>query len=167
MTIEIKDGVQATLSTILEGENPSSYRDAPISLCGVDANERLSGGLFICKETKSEAAIAAVEQAAGNGARHAVLSRSVEEETKGKLPETKKDGLLRRFLSFATKNAKARECLANHPLPPLSEEEILSLIDALPLPCPIEKEGLARQLKERIDYLNYAFSIAGIPVEEE
>ena len=88
MTIEIKDGVQATLSTILEGENPSSYRDAPISLCGVDANERLSGGLFICKETKSEAAIAAVKQAACNGARHAVLSRSVEEETKGKLPET-------------------------------------------------------------------------------
>ena len=85
----------------------------------------------------------------------------------GKLPETKKDGLLRRFLSFATKNAKARDCLANHPLPPLSEEEILSLIDALPLPCPIEKEGLAHQLKERIDYLNYAFSIAGIPVEEE
>jgi hypothetical protein len=70
-------------------------------------------------------------------------------------------------LSFATHNEQVRDYLAAHPIPELTEEKILSMIEALPLPCPIKKEDLARQLKERIDYLNYAFSIAGIPVEEE
>ena len=51
MAITLKEGAQVRLSTILEGENASSYRDAEIKVCGVDATESLPHGLFICLET--------------------------------------------------------------------------------------------------------------------
>ncbi len=86
MPIPLKEGAQVRLSTILEGENASSYRDAEIKVCGVDATESLPHGLFICLETEPEAASAAIEQAAANGAIWAVLNSSLEEETSDALP---------------------------------------------------------------------------------
>lgn len=86
MAITLKEGAQVRLSTILEGENASSYRDAEIKVCGVDATESLPHGLFICLETEPEAASATVEQAAANGAIWAVLNSSLEEQTSDALP---------------------------------------------------------------------------------
>lgn len=88
MTIELKDGVQAKLSTIFEGENVSTYVDAEVRLCGHDAAESLNDGLFICYETTADAALKAAAAAALNGARYVALASSLQDATFGKLPST-------------------------------------------------------------------------------
>lgn len=86
MAITLKEGAQVRLSTVLKGENASSYRDAEIKVCGTTASEPLPLGLFICLETEANAALAAVVQASANGAIWAVMNASLEEETRDALP---------------------------------------------------------------------------------
>ncbi|MGI6400515.1 MAG: Mur ligase family protein [Thermoguttaceae bacterium] len=79
MTIKIKDDVHVMLSTILEGANPSPYRDAEVVLCGKDASESLSDGLFICFDQDPESAKKSVETAASNGAIRAIVAHSLQD----------------------------------------------------------------------------------------
>lgn len=85
MAITIKAGVDAKLSTILEGENPSAFQDVAIRLFGSDASEPLAGGLFVCLEKAPTEAIAAVSRAASGGATLAILSSALRERVEPKL----------------------------------------------------------------------------------
>ena len=86
MAITIKEGTQARLSTILEGESASSYRDAEIRVCGTNAAEPLPQGVFICMEKDPSAAKSALEQAAAGGAIWAILDAAVEKGTQDAIP---------------------------------------------------------------------------------
>ncbi|MDD3590475.1 MAG: UDP-N-acetylmuramyl-tripeptide synthetase [Thermoguttaceae bacterium] len=79
MSIQPKNGITVSLSTLLEGENVAPFRNANIAVCSCNAYEPLDGGLYVCKETDPAAALEDVKIAAANGAVAVVLPNALDD----------------------------------------------------------------------------------------
>lgn len=79
MATLIKEGISLSLSALLDNFGGYGVDDYELQSCGVNADEKLRDGLFICLDRDPELAIQKVKTAARNGAVVAILDRSASE----------------------------------------------------------------------------------------